>query len=267
MDLPAFARWSVDVRAADGGEILTHEPGRLLSTASVGKVFVLVELAERLRAGDVDAASPLDRGSVPLVADSGLWQHLSTPLLPVEDVATLVGAVSDNWATNVLLDRLGLPAVRRRARDWAPGGSDLVDVVRGSRGPTDPPHLSIGCAADWTGVLARLHAERGIHGSTGQRVLHWLAPGVDLSMVAAAFDQDPLAHAEDETGCRIVNKTGTNTGVRADIGLVTSASGHTVAYAVIANWPEEPPGSGRADVLAAMRRIGDRVRRELEDPR
>ena len=252
--------WSVSVVDLGSGEVLaSHEPDRLLSTASVGKVFVLVELAERLRSGALATDQPLDRRAVAPVADSGLWQHLTTDVLPLVDVARLVGAVSDNLATNVLLDLLGLDAVRARARAWAPRGSDLVDVVRGLRGPDDPPHLSLGCAADHVDVLTRLWAERRTPGSVGDLVLGWLAPGMDLSMVASAWHQDPLAHAEEPAGPWIVNKTGTNLGVRADVGVVDSG-GRATAYAVLANWTEDPPGTGRDDVMRALRGIGDAVR-------
>ena len=255
--------WSVSVVDLGSGEVLaSHEPDRLLSTASVGKVFVLVELAERLRAGALAPDQPLDRRSVTPVADSGLWQHLSSDVLPLDDVARLVGTVSDNWATNVLIDLLGIDAIRARAADWAPRGSDLVDVVRGLRGPGDPPHLSLGCAADHVDVLARLWAERSTPGSVGELVLGWLSSGMDLSMVASAWHQDPLSHAEETAGPVIVNKTGTNLGVRADVGVVDSG-GRATAYAVIANWTENPPDTGRDEVMHALRGIGDALRSTL----
>ena len=257
--------WSVHVVDLGSGEVLaSHDPDRLLSTASVGKVFVLIELAERLRDGSLGPDQPLDRRTVTPVADSGLWQHLSTDVLPVVDVATLVGAVSDNWATNVLIDLLGLDAVRARAQGWAPRGSDLVDVVRGLRGPDDPPHLSLGCAADHVEVLARLWSQRDEPGSVGERVLGWLAHGVDLSMVASAWHQDPLSHAEEPgpDPTLITHKTGTNLGVRADVGVLDH-HGRATAYAVLANWTEHPPGTGRDDVMDALRGIGDALRTAL----
>ncbi|MFW5472435.1 serine hydrolase [Knoellia sp. CPCC 206450] len=257
--------WSVHVVDLGSGEVLaSNHPDRLLSTASVGKVFVLIELAERLRDGRLTADQPVDRRAVTPVADSGLWQHLSTEVLPLVDVATLVGAVSDNWATNVLLDLVGLDAVRARAREWAPRGSDLVDVVRGLRGPDDPPHLSLGCAADHVEVLARLWAEHDQPGSVGATVLDWLAHGTDLSMVASAWHQDPLSHAEEpgENPTILTNKTGTNLGVRCDVGVV-EREGRATAYAVLANWTEQPPGTGRDDVMNALRGIGDTLRTAL----
>lgn len=256
--------WSIAVVDLGSGEVLaSHDPERLLSTASVGKVFALIELAERLRSGELARDQPCDRRVVAPVADSGVWHHLTTDVLPLGDVARLVGVASDNWATNVLIDLLGLDAIRARAAQWAPHGSDLVDIVRGLRGPDDPPHLSLGCAADLVGVMGRLHAERGSADSVGTQVLAWLAPGMDLSMVASAWHQDPLSHSEEYAGPMITNKTGTNLGVRADVGVVDHGTRAT-AYAIIANWPEDPPGTGRDAVMAALHDIGATFRRALD---
>ncbi len=111
-------------------------PERTVGTASVAKLFALVELARRLEDGSLDPSTLLDRRDVARVGDSGLWQHLRVDRLPLVDVATLVGATSDNLATNVLVDLLGLDQVQRTAALVAPGGSTLHDVVRDQRGPS-----------------------------------------------------------------------------------------------------------------------------------
>ena len=108
-------------------------PERILSTASIGKVFALVELATRLETGRIDPGVMLSRLAVPPVGDSGLWRHLSLDELPVLDIATLIGAVSDNLATNVLIEALGLVEVQTVASRLAPGGSTLHDIVRDDR--------------------------------------------------------------------------------------------------------------------------------------
>lgn len=262
LDLPDVVTWSVSITDAESGRVLAeHDPARLLSAASIGKVFVLIELAERLAAGDLAPGTMLDRRSVAAVADSGLWHRLTTDTLPVADIATLVGAVSDNWATNVLIDRLGLESIRARAAEWAPGGSTLHDIVRGRRGPDDPPHLALACAADLTTVFARLWRE--CEHPPAAQVLAWLRSGVDLSLVAGAFAQDPLAHEEDGPP-HLVHKTGSNLGVRADTGLV-STDHRTLAYAVLANWPPDRDRLDRDLVLASMRAIGQNLRGWLAD--
>ncbi len=97
-----------------------------------------------------------------------------------------------------------------------------------------------------------------------ERVRAWLSSGVDLSMVASAYGLDPLAHREDPE-VRLLNKTGTSDGVRADIGLVG-----TTPYAAIANWDPAGPEVGdgvRAEVLATMRGLGGLLARDrIHDP-
>ena len=146
-------------------------------------------------------------------------------------MATLVGAVSDNWATNALVDLVGLEAVRTRARSLAPHGSTLHDLVRDGRGPADPPTLSEGCAADHVALMSGLAAGTVVDPAVSARVLGWLAAGTDLSMVATAFHLDPLAHTKEDRGVRLRNKTGTDRCLRADAGVVTGPAG-TAAYAV-----------------------------------
>jgi len=262
---PALAgtRWSVEVRAWDG-RVHAHAPDRLLRTASLGKLFVLVEVADRLDRGRLAPDLPVHRDRVAPVADSGLWQHLAAAELPLVDVAALVGAVSDNRATNALVDLVGLDAVRRRAQALAPGGSTLHDLVRDRRSPGDPPTLSEGCAADHAALLAGLASGTVVSPAVSAQVLAWLAAGTDLSMVASALHLDPLAHVDHDRGVLLRNKTGTDGSVRADVGVVTGPAG-TAAYAVICNW-ERGEDRPRAAVLSAMRELGAEVARLVGAP-
>lgn len=260
---PTGARWGVCLLDAETGAVLAEVDADLvLPTASVAKVFVLVELAARLERGELSPDLLLDRRDAHPVRDSGLWQHLRVDVLPVEDVAVLVGAVSDNLATNALLDLLGLDRVQERAAALAPGGSTLHDLVRDARGEADPASLSSGCARDWAGLLAALHRGEVVSPAVSSTVLGWVSGGTDLSMVAAVFDLDPLAHRDQDLGVRLWNKTGTDAGVRADVGLV-AGPGAAVAYAALCAWDdtEDPDrAAARREVLGAMRSVGDQVR-------
>jgi beta-lactamase class A len=258
LSLPLGTSWSVAAGPVDGPPEVSVEPDLLLPTASVAKVLLLVVLAEQLEAGVLSADLPVDRRRVPPVADSGLWQHLAPDVLPLDDVAQLVGSLSDNWGTNVLLDLVGLETVQDRARDLAPGGSMLLDVVRDERLPTHPPTLSTGCASDWFPLMSALATGDGLGRKVSLRVLEWLRHGVDLSMVPSAFALDPLAHGDPDRGLRVFCKTGTSNVVRADVGVVTGPQ-DTWAYAAIASW--DPAGPDRRDeVLEAMRSLGTTIR-------
>lgn len=266
-------RWSLAVLDAAGRPLLRHRPDDVLPAASVGKVLLLMAAATRLaRAGAAAAAVTLPRDPDVRVADSGLWQHLEVAELGLADLAVLVGAVSDNWATNVLLDRVrsDVPWIGPPA---GPRALALLDRVRDRRGPEHPPTLSTGSGSTLAALMLDLLADPGV----GARVLGWLRLNTDLSMVAAAFGLDPLAHTGPDLGLLLANKTGTDAGIRADVGLVVPCGpdgapdrAGALAYAVLARWaadlPAEQERRTRLAVLAAMRRVGELVDTWVREP-
>lgn len=242
--------WSILAVDTGSGETLVESaPDLLLPTASVAKIFLLHHLAELLDDDPSLGELMLRKDSVAPVADSGLWQYLDAAALTLNDCARLVGAVSDNLATNVLLGHVGLAPVQAIARRLAAGGSMLNDSVRDVRRPEDPPMLSVGCAADWVTYFRTPHPT----------VMSWLAPSTDLSMVSAAFGLDPLAHAEPDEHLRVWSKTGTDDGVRAEVGLL-DVGGRQAAYAVICRFQGEV-----IPVLAQMRAYGTLILDALQD--
>jgi beta-lactamase class A len=242
-------RWSACVRDAVTAEVLAGtDPALVLPIASVGKLLLLAEVARAFDAGELDPSVPLARTAEDAVADSGLWRHLRAEALPAEDLAVLVGAVSDNLATNVLLRAVGLGAVTVTATRLGLHATALHDRVRDVRGQGQPPALASGSAGELSALMGRLD----------DRVLRWLAAGADLSMVAGGLGLDPLAHDEPDRGLVLRHKTGTDAGVRADAGLLQGDHG-TLSYAVIAAW-EPAAGDRRDPVLAAMRAVGAALR-------
>ena len=258
------SEWSIAITsmASDGTDLrrvsLHHNASTVLSTASVGKLVLLAEVAHGICDGGIDPTERLVRTSAEAVSDSGIWQYLDANALTIHDAAVLVSATSDNLATNVLLRRIGLDRLTTTTARLGLGTIELHDYVRDHRGPSDPSRLSSGSAVDLSRLFARIGS--GALGSpeVSGMLSGWLALNTDLSMVASAFDLDPLAHTGPSTGVSLINKTGTDDGVRADCGLVSRDSGQ-VAYAAIANW-EPANADERAAVMRDMRAIGVLVR-------
>ena len=234
--------WSFCVLDAEGHVIDEEASDTVQRTASVGKVFLLCEVAERIAGGGLDPLQRIVRDPRLAVADSGLWQHLAEDALPLVDACVLVGAVSDNWATNVLLESVGLESVAARAEALGCAHSGLHDRVRDVRTAEDPPTLSSGTAGELAEVARRIHVAAsggqvaGLSAEAARLVEGWLLTGVDLSMVAAPLRLDPLAHADG--GVRLWSKTGTDARIRADVGAVWSES-DSLFYAAIATWERD----------------------------
>jgi len=250
--------WSVMVRDAAGVPLAKHESDRPLATASIGKLLLLIETARRLATGELTVLQLVSRRDAIKVTDSGLWQHLLVDDLPVSDVATLIASVSDNLATNVLLDVVGLAALEQSAQDLQLTHTRLHDYVRDERRPEDPPRLSTGTAGELSDLMHQLGQRNVVDVPTSTCVLDWLACSTDLSMVASAFGLDPLAHVGPDRGITLWNKTGTNDGVRADVGFVEGRK-VSLTYAVIANW-NPSTWDARDAVLVGMRSIGESIR-------
>ena len=270
LDLPQSpdVTWSVCLRDEAGmplGSVGADVPMR---TASVGKVLLLLEVARAISVGEIGAHEPLARESHDWVADSGLWQAMAADALPAADLALLVGAVSDNLATNVLLRRVGLDAVAGTAAHLGLKHTGLHDRVRDERGPRDPETLSTGTAVELSELAHRIMHESALGPAADSLVRQWLSANTDQSMVGAAFVEhaglDPLAHHLSLSPELLFwNKTGSDAGIRADIGSV-SRNGRTISWAAIANWeaPDEPGATERMrpwTVLRGMHRIGEQI--------
>lgn len=253
----ALSGVQVSARAVDlaSGQVLfSVDDHVVMPTASIGKVLLLIEVAAQLESRAVSGLALLDREPRDAVGDSGVWQHLAVPSLPIADLAALVGASSDNLATNVLLRRVGIEAVSARTEQLGLTRTALLDLVRDHRGPDDAPQLSVGSASELTWLFAALARGEIVDRATSQRVVQWLSLNSDLTMVAGSFGLDPLAHRSADHGILLVNKTGSDDGVRSEAGVLRGPRG-SVAYAVSMYFDD----SGlpvRLRVIEGMRTIG-----------
>jgi beta-lactamase class A len=253
----ALAGVQVSARATDlatGRVLFSVDDHVVMPTASIGKVLLLVEVAARLDGASTEALTVLDRSPRDAVGDSGIWQHLQSPSLPVADLAALIGATSDNLATNVLLRYVGLEAVRARTEALGLTRTALLDLVRDHRGPDDAPQLSIGSAKELTWLFASLARGEIVSPEVSQRVVGWLSLNSDLSMVASAFGLDPLAHRMPDHGVLLMNKTGTDGGVRSEAGVLRGPRA-SVSYAV-STYFADTQLSSRLAVLDGMHQVG-----------
>jgi len=165
-----------------------------------------------------------------------------------------VGGPGENLATNVLFRQVGLDAGRARTESLGLARTALLDLVRDSRGPDDAPQLSVGSTAELSWLFAALARNEILDQLTSQRVMGWLSLNSDLSMVASAFGLDPLSHRGVDHDTLLVNKTGTDTGVRAEAGALRG-SNRAVAYAVSVQFNDDGLPA-RLRVLDAMRTVG-----------
>lgn len=256
--LPAKARWSVAVRDGGTGAVLAEvSPDSLQLTGGLGAIFLLVEVAAQVEAGSLDPDERLARTAEDDGAGPGIWSRMGQQALSVSDLGVLVGACGDGLATNVLLRRVGLGAVQARSVALGCTRSALLDRVRRVRTSEHPPTLSVGTAGELSAVLGRLHQGLVVSPTASARVLGWLGGTAGGSMVAPGHAVDALAEAGSGGSVLLANLTGVLPTACGEVGLVSGRDA-TLAYAVLATWPEQV--DARDAVLTAVRSVGQQLR-------
>ncbi|HET9986615.1 MAG TPA: serine hydrolase [Longimicrobiales bacterium] len=97
------------------GELLSIHGDETFPTASVIKVPILVTLFHRIDKGDLKLSDPVVMLGVDRMPGSGVLQYFDVPhQLTVKDAATLMIALSDNTATNLVIDKVGIRTVNAR---------------------------------------------------------------------------------------------------------------------------------------------------------
>jgi beta-lactamase class A len=114
-----------DLLDLTSGEHFTHLEHESFPTASTIKLAIVYELfkevdEQRIR---LDETIALDRSKA--VGGTGVLVHMGTPVLSILDYAALMVTLSDNTATNVLIDRLGMDAIGARMRGLGLAGTKL----------------------------------------------------------------------------------------------------------------------------------------------
>jgi len=227
------ARVSVHVADLDRRTVvLSGDDFLTLPIAGLGVVPLLIEVAACFEAGTLEPLEIIERASVEPVVAGGIWQHLKAPALPLIDLAVLTASTGDALATNVLLQRVGHDAVGARIESLGLERAVLLDRLRDERGPDDAPHFALGSAAELAGLFGALVDSSVVSPGVSAQVAEWLSLNHDLGLVASATGLDPFAHDSDEHGVLLINKTGRDSGIRVEAGVLAGPRAG-ISYALI----------------------------------
>ena len=166
----------------------------------------------------------LDRAKA--VGGSGVLVHLGTPTLSIRDYAALMVTLSDNTATNVLIDRLGMDAINVRDAGAGPESDEAA-----------PPH-------DGHGGRASRRRKRVVAGRAGQAAAgdgwHACVRQRSRRMPAAVellkLPKESRLRRGIPEGVQVADKPGELDGVRADAGIVF-VKNRPYAFVVMTTYP------------------------------
>jgi beta-lactamase class A len=201
-----------------------------MPTASLIKLAVMIEVYQQAAEGKLKLTDPVTLQQEDKVQGSGVLTDHFTPglTLPLRDAVHLMIAYSDNTATNLVLDKIGIATTGKRMEAWGfPHTRIYAKVFKAKTTSIDPENskrfgLGATTAREMVGLLERLHG--------GQLV----SPAACKEML------DLLAHCEDHEkfprllpeSVKVAHKTGSLSDTRTDAGIL-SFPGGPVALCVL----------------------------------
>lgn len=104
------------IKDLKSGECWTHRNDEVIKSASLIKVFIMAEAMARVKKGELSLETEIEVEESDIV-DFSVLLFLKTRAYALEELLNLMIVYSDNTATNVLIDYLGMDAINNRIRE------------------------------------------------------------------------------------------------------------------------------------------------------
>lgn len=231
-------------RSLGDGRVWARDADRAFTAASVIKLLILAELYRRFAAGDLSPEEPVAVPAEAFVEGSGVLRHLHPGLeMTLRDLGVLMVIVSDNVASNLLIDRLGMDRINGLARALGLHRTALGRKFLGRPARPGEGENTIS-ARDMGELLAALEQGRVIPESP---LLD------DLRGVLKSQQHRYLIPARLPEGTPVGNKTGGLPGIHHDAAIVYGPGAPLVVAILTEGLSDEDLGARRiAEIAEAL---------------
>lgn len=218
------ARVSLSLRFADGTVVLERDAERVQPSASIIKLPILFTMLEQVAQGRLRLERDLPLAAGERVGGTGILSQLpSVHSLTLAELARLMIVLSDNVATNALIELLGVESVN----DWCRRAG--LAQTRLQRHMMDAAARAAGrdnftSAANAAASLCWLLRDGALPATLRAFAIDLLADQRERAHFGAALPVDAM----------LANKTGQLPGLRHDAGILTVGP-YSVVLAVLAD--------------------------------
>jgi len=218
------------------GQTVGIEPDQVVQTASVIKLAILYEAMEQVREGKTHLDDRIVMKKSDEVPGSGVLLFFDTPLtITLKDALTMMIIMSDNTATNLVIDHLGLANIDERIEKLGLKNTWLYKkVFQPAEGPVPADQKIYGLGKttpqEMADVMRKIAtcdlAEPGLPSTPQDGQLC----GIMLHMLTNQFYRDSIPRYLDDldlggAGGAIANKSGALNAVRNDVAAISSKNG------------------------------------------
>ncbi|HEY3393694.1 MAG TPA: serine hydrolase [Lacipirellulaceae bacterium] len=231
--LPAIQQHRGDVAVAvkhlKTGESYEYQADRTMSTASLIKFPVMAAAYDAVEKGKLALDERIELKAEDKVQGSGiLTEHFSPgATISLRDAIHLMIVFSDNTATNLVIEKLGLPATNEyTASLGCPETRINAKVFRAdtSIAPARSKEFGLGSttARDMVKLCELLHGRKLVSQEASEKMLNHLFACADKQKVPRSLPE----------GTRVAHKTGSVSQTRTDAGIMETPGG-PIAFCIL----------------------------------
>jgi beta-lactamase class A len=224
------AAWEL---GADDGTFLVRGD-EAVPAASTIKVPILAAVLQEVGSGRQQLERPIPIPAL-RAGGSGVLQAMAVDTLTLADLLTLMVIVSDNAATNTIIEMTGMEVINAFCAELGLRGTVLrrlmMDTAAARRGFENTT-----TALDQSTLLAAL---------AGDTLLAEPLRAFAMRTLAGQQFNDGLPSLLPENA-QVAHKTGDLPGVRHDVGIITAASGRRAVVSVLVTGLDGVPATARA---------------------
>ena len=216
------------------GERWSHHGDRAFRAASIVKVPLMIEIYRKIDRGELhlDELHPLQGPEK--ARGSGVMLHLHDGVqLSLRDLIYLMISISDNTATNLLIQRAGMDAVNQTMRELGMTNSNLGREMKG-RPATPGETENWATPNDYVRVLTSILDTSAASPASCEAMIDMLEKQQNARRIARF-----LPERED---LRWGSKTGSITAVTNDVGFVETPRGRMVIAVLCEGMPDQHIG-------------------------
>ena len=202
-------------------ETFAYHAADIFPTASTIKLPVLATLMAQVHNGDYSLDDPLMLRRADMIGGSGLLQKMTPGLvMPIRDWAFLMMNISDNTATNVLIDHVGKAAVQTWLTENGYADVQLHNKIDFPALGHDLYHFGSATPAGLNRLITAVFHHDIISPSACDEMLRMMDK-VGSDRVGRFLPFEPFdATVDDSERLRLAGKTGSFKGCRAQTAVV-----------------------------------------------
>lgn len=205
------------------------------NAASCIKIFILVELFNQINKGIINKKEKLTYKEKDYVNGSGILRYLSKGIkLPILDIATLMMIISDNVATNILIDFLGIENINKTIKSIGCDNTELYSKFKA----VENEMFSETTAYDYYLVWKKLNNYELFDKEMTQGIIDIIKNQKYQEMLGDGIDK-VYKEIKEPIVNYIVSKSGKYESVRNDGGIVSTIYGNYILTIMIKDFKDE----------------------------